>query len=164
MPIFVPDLFSSYVEGRRKAIRDNWDDLNQYNQVLDGQLQNAMSMETFDDAARMEHNRAALSDMGRVQGAVDTQLGLQKYLLGQQANLPQMEIDARIAQLQQMILNLQQLKEQQQATQNTPLAQNVGTQTPKSTTNPTSTSATTALETTGVAASPNNPLGTRTTR
>ena len=162
MPIFVPDLFSGYLQGRRAAIQDNWNDLTNYNKTLGGQLQNAMSMETFDDAARIAHNRAALSDMGRVQGALDTQLGLQTYALGQQANLPQMEIDARIVQLEQIraradqeIANLQQQKAQQA----TPIEKNVGTQTTKSTTNPTSTSATTALETTGVAASPNNPLG-----
>ena len=159
MPIFIPDLFSSYIQGRRAAIQDNWDDLTNYNKTLGGQLQNAMSMETFDDAARIAHNRAALSDMGRVQGALDTQLGLQTYALGQQANLPQMEIDARIAQLQQMILNLQQLKQQQQDTQNTPLAQNVGTSTTNPTSTTTGTNAAVSLENVGVSANPNDPLG-----
>ena len=31
MPIFIPDLFSGYIEGRRKAIQDNWTDLTNYN-------------------------------------------------------------------------------------------------------------------------------------
>lgn len=48
MAIFIPDLFGSYVDGREKAIDSNWKDMQNYNGVLNGQLQNAKTMATFD--------------------------------------------------------------------------------------------------------------------
>ena len=114
MAIFIPDLFSSYVQGRRAAITDNWNDLNQYNKVLGGQLQNAFNMETFDDASRIAHNRAAMSDMNRLTGALDTTLGLQMYQAGQDADLMQKRIQAMIAQYDAIIRDAQQRQEEAQ--------------------------------------------------
>ena len=68
MPIFIPDLFSGYLQGRRDAIKDNWTDLTNYGNVLDKQLDNAYSMQTFGD---------------RVQkSAFDTEQEKQKTALG----------------------------------------------------------------------------------
>lgn len=47
-----PDIFGGWLQGRRSAEADNWRDLNQYNQVLSGQLKNAYDMATFDPRVR----------------------------------------------------------------------------------------------------------------
>lgn len=38
-----------YVEGHRAAVKDNWNDLNQYNQVQAGQFDNAWTEATWED-------------------------------------------------------------------------------------------------------------------
>lgn len=68
MAIFIPDLFGSYVDGREKAIDSNWKDMQNYNGVLGGQLQNAKTMATFDsDVAE----RAGQADSAVAKGAED---------------------------------------------------------------------------------------------
>ncbi len=52
MPIFIPDLFTGYINGRRAAIQDNWKDAENYNSVMKGQLDNAIAMQTMADTAR----------------------------------------------------------------------------------------------------------------
>lgn len=157
MAVFIPDLFSSYVKGRRAAIQDNWNDLTKYNKVLGGQLQNAFNMETFDDAARIAHNKAAVSDMQRVGQAVDTSLGLQTYQAAQDAGLVQATIDAKIAQLQQLkaqavqqydsqIAELERKKAEEADKAKASIEQPSTTQS--------DASETVALETTGVSATP----------
>ena len=42
-----------YVQGERMAVQDNWNDLNQYNKVQSGQIQNAW-----------EYDQAAMSNIG----------------------------------------------------------------------------------------------------
>jgi len=78
MPIFIPDLFGGYLKGRQAAIADNWTDLNQFNKVLGGQMQNAYNQQTMADRARMSNAAANISDMNQaVTGATaDQQLGL----------------------------------------------------------------------------------------
>ena len=55
MPFNFGSLFSAvgralpgFVEGERQAVADNWRDLNQYNQVQAGQLENAWTEATWD--------------------------------------------------------------------------------------------------------------------
>ena len=60
MAIFIPDLFGSYVDGREKAIDSNWKDMQNYNGVLGGQLQNAKTMATFDSDV-LNHKGQGLS-------------------------------------------------------------------------------------------------------
>ena len=68
MAIFIPDLFGSYVDGREKAIDSNWKDMQNYNGVLGGQLQNAKTMATFDsDVAE----KAGQADSAVAKGAED---------------------------------------------------------------------------------------------
>jgi len=68
MAIFIPDLFGSYVDGREKAIDSNWKDMQNYNGVLAGQLQNAKTMATFDsDVAE----KAGQADSAVAKGAED---------------------------------------------------------------------------------------------
>lgn len=78
MPIFIPDLFGGYLSGRQAAIADNWTDLNQFNQVLGGQMQNAFDQQVMADSARISNASANISDMNQaVTGATaDQQLDL----------------------------------------------------------------------------------------
>ena len=78
MAIFIPDLFGGYLRGRQAAIADNWTDLNQFNHVLGGQMQNAFNQQVMADRARISNASANLSDMNQaVTGATaDQQLDL----------------------------------------------------------------------------------------
>lgn len=78
MAIFIPDLFGGYLRGRQAAIADNWTDLNQFNQVLGGQMQNAYNQQVMADRARISNAAANISDMNQaVTGATaDQQLDL----------------------------------------------------------------------------------------
>lgn len=68
MAIFIPDLFGSYVDGREKAIDSNWKDMQNYNSVLTGQLQNAKTMATFDSEVA---EKAGQADSAVAKGAED---------------------------------------------------------------------------------------------
>lgn len=65
MPIFIPDLFTGYINGRRAAIQDNWQDAKNYNEVMKGQLDNALAMQTMADAARKSNASANVADMNQ---------------------------------------------------------------------------------------------------
>lgn len=56
-------LLPGYVQGREAAIRGNWNDLNQFNQVQAGQLQNLFTEETYPLAYNRAVDDAALSRM-----------------------------------------------------------------------------------------------------
>ena len=89
MAIFIPDLFGSYVDGREKAIDSNWKDMQNYNGVLGGQIDNARDMATF-DAKVMQEKGKGLSSIAHGEtdydkSRLDTQL--LKYMLnGAMAN------------------------------------------------------------------------------
>lgn len=61
MAIFIPDLFGSYVDGREKAIDSNWKDMQNYNSVLGGQVDNARDMATFDSKVMQEKGKGLSS-------------------------------------------------------------------------------------------------------
>lgn len=75
--LFVPNLFDSYIRGREYAIDRNWNDRNQFNNVVQGELSNdraalgnLFAQTTFGDqvaranaAGRVAQNNAAGSDM-----------------------------------------------------------------------------------------------------
>lgn len=65
MPIFIPDLFTGYINGRRAAIQDNWQDAKNYNEVMKGQLDNALAMQTMADSARRSNASANVADMNQ---------------------------------------------------------------------------------------------------
>lgn len=85
MPIFIPDLFTGYINGRRAAIQDNWKDAENYNSVMKGQLDNALAMQTMADSARKSNASANVADMNQtIAGArTDNELDL---LMKQRAN------------------------------------------------------------------------------
>lgn len=78
MPIFIPDLFTGYINGRRAAIQDNWQDAKNYNEVMKGQLDNAIAMQTMADTARKSNASANVADMNQaLTGArIDNELDL----------------------------------------------------------------------------------------
>lgn len=78
MPIFIPDLFTGYINGRRAAIQDNWQDAQNYNSVMKGQLDNALTMQTMADSARKSNASANVADMNQtIAGArTDNELDL----------------------------------------------------------------------------------------
>lgn len=52
-----------FVEGERQAVADNWRDLNQYNQVQAGQLENAWTEATWDPRYMNVWNQATNNDI-----------------------------------------------------------------------------------------------------
>ena len=89
MAIFIPDLFGSYVDGREKAIDSNWKDMQNYNSVLNGQIDNARDMATF-DAKVMQEKGKGLSSIAHGETDYDKSrldTNLLKYMLnGAMAN------------------------------------------------------------------------------
>ena len=89
MAIFIPDLFGSYVDGREKAIDSNWKDMQNYNSVLNGQIDNARDMATFNAKVMQEKGKGlssiALGETDYDKSRLDT--NLLKYMLnGAMAN------------------------------------------------------------------------------
>ena len=89
MAIFIPDLFGSYVDGREKAIDSNWKDMQNYNSVLGGQIDNARDMATFNAKVMQEKGKGlssiALGETDYDKSRLDT--NLLKYMLnGAMAN------------------------------------------------------------------------------
>lgn len=79
----LPNLFRPYIEGREAAIKENWQDLSNFNSVLKGQMENALYGETMGDAADIAHDRAAREHMNTVISAANFPVGLQAAALGQ---------------------------------------------------------------------------------
>lgn len=57
-------LLPGYIQGERMAVQDNWNDLNQYNQVQSGQIQNAYDEAVFNPRVNMLYDQAELSSLG----------------------------------------------------------------------------------------------------
>lgn len=81
----LPNLFRPYIEGREAAIKENWQDLSNFNSVLKGQMENALYGETMGDAADMAHDQAAKSHINTTLAAANFPVGLQASALGQYA-------------------------------------------------------------------------------
>lgn len=70
MPFNFGSLFSAvgralpgFIEGERQAVRDNWNDLNQYNRVQAGQLENAWTEATWQPRLDNVHYQTANNDI-----------------------------------------------------------------------------------------------------
>ena len=93
-------LLPGYIEGRRAAIQDNWQDMTNYNTVLNGQLQNLLNAVTFPDMLSSIQDSAAQSHLNTMQSglnfygnAMTAPTALQQMLLNAQLGLqylPQM--------------------------------------------------------------------------
>lgn len=79
----LPNLFRPYIEGREAAIKNNWQDLSNFNLVLKGQMENALYGETMGDAADIMHDQAAKSHINTTLAAANFPVGLQAAALGQ---------------------------------------------------------------------------------
>lgn len=79
MAIFIPDIFSGYLNGIRQANQDNWTDATNYNKVLQGQMENAYRMATFDPAVNMTWNNSASSNYQRAIDAATADKNLRAY-------------------------------------------------------------------------------------
>lgn len=96
MPIFIPDLFTGYINGRRAAIQDNWQDAKNYNEVMKGQLDNALAMQTMADSARRSNASANVADMNQtIAGArTDNELDLLNKQRAQKLNDLKAQLEA----------------------------------------------------------------------
>lgn len=56
-------MLPGYVEGRRQAIQDNWQDMSNYNQMYHGQLQNAYDTATWEPQMEDRWRQSALLDL-----------------------------------------------------------------------------------------------------
>ena len=95
MPIFIPDLFTSYINGRRQAVADNWQDLSNYNQIAAGQLNNAFNMETFDPRVRIAESQAQLGEQNNALGGAMTDQYLTQIALQNKKNIPDLSTSAQ---------------------------------------------------------------------
>ena len=95
MPIFIPDLFTSYINGRRQAVADNWQDLSNYNQIAAGQLNNAFNMATFDPRVRSAETQAQLGEQNAALGGAITDQALAQIALQNKQNIPGLSTNAQ---------------------------------------------------------------------
>ena len=95
MPIFIPDLFTSYINGHRQAVADNWQDLSNYNQIAAGQLNNAFNMATFDPRVRIAESQAQLGEQNNALGGAMTDQALAQIALQNKKNIPDLSTNAQ---------------------------------------------------------------------
>lgn len=69
--LIIPDLFTPYLEGTERGRQANWDDLNQYNRVQAGQLQNMLDLATFSPRVNAQYDAETAAKL-RNQLALDT--------------------------------------------------------------------------------------------
>ena len=82
-------LLPGYMQGERQAIQDNWNDLNQYNKVQAGQLQNMFDENVMPDRMNMVKDNAMINNFQRHAAGIDlgykyAQMPLAYWQLGQQ--------------------------------------------------------------------------------
>lgn len=58
-------LLPGYMQGERQAVQDNWNDLNQYNKVQAGQLQNMFDENAMRDRLQMLKDNAIINNFQR---------------------------------------------------------------------------------------------------
>lgn len=82
-------LLPGYMQGERQAVQDNWNDLNQYNKVQAGQLQNMFDENVMPDRMNMVKDNAMINNYQRHAAGLDlgykyAQMPLAYWQLGQQ--------------------------------------------------------------------------------
>ena len=97
MPIFIPDLFTSYINGRRQAVADNWQDLSNYNHILAGQLNNAFNMATFDPRVRSTEAVAQSNEQANALGGAQTDQALAQIALQNKNGVLAANVQAQLA-------------------------------------------------------------------
>ena len=78
-------LLPGYMQGERQAIQDNWTDLNQYNKVQAGQLQNMFDENAMRDRLQMLRDNAMTNNYQRWAAGFDLGVKAAQYplMLGQ---------------------------------------------------------------------------------
>lgn len=84
----IASLFPGYIQGRRQAIADNWQDLQNFNNIQQGQISNAFLEDTFQPRLDMAYNNARRDAMNTLVSGGNTAL----YFAG----LPGAYYDAQI--------------------------------------------------------------------
>ena len=64
-------LLPGYMQGERQAVQDNWNDLNQYNKVQAGQLQNMFDENVMPDRMQMAKDNAIINNFQRHAAGLD---------------------------------------------------------------------------------------------
>lgn len=82
-------LLPGYMQGERQAVQDNWNDLNQYNKVQAGQLQNMFDENAMRDRLQMLKDNAIINNFQRHAAGLDLgykymQWPLATWQIGQQ--------------------------------------------------------------------------------
>lgn len=98
MAVFIPDIFSGYLNGMRQANTDNWNDLSNYNSVQQGQLKNAFQMATFDPAVRTAWNLGTQSDNKTLINSAATDNALRTNAIASGLGLPELRALAGFTQ------------------------------------------------------------------
>lgn len=83
MALVIPDLFTPYLNGRRQAIADNWQDLSNYNTVQQNQLSNLIDLGTLSadiNKAYEDTDQVALQNLSN-QYQLDMLARLYPYIL-----------------------------------------------------------------------------------
>lgn len=144
MPIFIPDLFSGYLSGRRAAIQDNWQDAKNYNEVMKGQLDNALAMQTMADSARRSNASANIADMNQtIAGArTDNELDLLNKQRANNLNALKAQLEAIQTQFNIDLMNTDAYKNYMRGQTQLAAGQTTVNPTVNPTVQPTSTTAT----------------------
>lgn len=98
MAVFIPDIFSGYLNGMRQANTDNWNDLTQYNNVQKGQINNAFQLATFDPAVRTAWNQGTQSDNKTLINSAATDNALRTNAVASSLGLPELRALAGFTQ------------------------------------------------------------------
>ncbi len=68
-----------YVQGQQQAVKDNWQDLSNYNSVQAGQLQNALDESLFNPRLQMFDDQQQISRMNVWNNALNTDFNMGTY-------------------------------------------------------------------------------------
>ena len=101
-------LLPGYMQGERQAIQDNWNDLNQYNKVQAGQLQNMFDENAMRDRLQMLKDNAIINNFQRHAAGLDLgykymQWPLATWQIGQQTAWAPVMGDLRHQMLMQQV-------------------------------------------------------------
>ena len=72
-------MLPGYVDGRRMAIADNWQDQSNYNQNLHGQMRNAFDIATFEPQMANVYQNADMTRLAGIQGLGNFRLWEQTF-------------------------------------------------------------------------------------
>lgn len=72
-------LLPGYIQGRRQAIQDNWQDQQNFNNILGGQLNNMWNMATWGPRLDMYHDAANRSWLQLLNDRMTTNVNLAGY-------------------------------------------------------------------------------------